>query len=91
MEVQLTPDHEAFIARSVQTGRFSSADEALRAAVELLERRETELQAVRVFVQEGLDDLDAGNCEAFTDENLHELFDGIQSRGRQRLAAERRP
>ena len=91
MEVQLSRDHEAFIARSVQAGRFSSADEALREAVELLERRETELQGIRVFVQEGLDDLDAGNYEDFTDENLRELFDGVESRGRQRLAAGSRP
>ena len=90
MEVQLTRDHEAFIARSVQAGRFASADEALREAVELLERREAELQGVRVFVQEGLDDLDAGNYEDFTDENLRDLFDGVESRGRQRLATQRR-
>ncbi|MGA2714871.1 MAG: type II toxin-antitoxin system ParD family antitoxin [Bryobacteraceae bacterium] len=89
MEVQLTRDHEAFIARSVQAGRFSSADEALREAVELLKRREVELQETRVFVQEGLDDLDAGDYEDLTDENLRELFDGVESRGRQRLASER--
>jgi len=91
VEVQLTRDHEEFIARSVEAGRFASADEALREAVELLERRETELQGIRVFVQEGLDDLDAGNHEDFTDENLRELFDGVVSRGRQRLAAGSRP
>ena len=44
-----------------------------------------------MFVQEGLYDLDAGNYEDFTDENLRDLFDGVESRGRQRLAAERRP
>jgi putative addiction module CopG family antidote len=91
MEVELSPDHEEFIARSVQTGRFASASEALREAVELLERREAEVRGIRVFVQEGLDDLDAGNYEDFTDENLRELFDGVESRGRQRLAAGSRP
>jgi putative addiction module CopG family antidote len=91
MEVQLTRDHEEFIARSVQAGRFSSTDEALREAAELLERRETELQGIRVFVQEGLDDLDAGTYEDFTDENLRDLFDGVESRGRQRLVAGSRP
>jgi len=94
MEVQLTRDHEAFIARVVQTGRFSSPDDALREAVGLLERRETGLQETRVFVQEGLDDLesggDSGGYEDFTDENLRELFDGVVRRGRSRLAAERR-
>jgi antitoxin ParD1/3/4 len=91
MEVHLTQDHEAFIIRSVRNGRFASPDDAVRQAVELLERRESELQGTRVFVQVGIDDLDAGNYEDFTDENLRELFDGVESRGRQRLAAERRP
>jgi len=78
-------------ARSVQAGTFSPADEALREAVELLEQRKTELQGIRGLVKEGLDDLDSGNYEDFTDESLRELFDGIESRGRQRLTAERRP
>jgi hypothetical protein len=52
---------------------FSSADEAFREAVELLKRRETELQELQVFVQEGLGDLDAGDYEEFTDANLREL------------------
>ena len=91
MEVELSPDHEEFIARSVQAGRFASAGEALREAVELLERREAELQGIRVFVQEGLDELDAGNYEDFTDESLRNLFDRVVIRGRQRLAAGSRP
>jgi len=91
MEVQLTRDQEAFIARGVQAGRFSSSDEALREAVELLQRSEAALQQVRAFVGDGLDDLDAGNYEDFTDETLPELFDGVESRGRQRLAAGPRP
>jgi antitoxin ParD1/3/4 len=91
MEVQLTREQEAFIARSVQAGRFSSSDEALREAVELLKRSETELQRVRAFVGDGLSDLDAGNYEDFTDETLRELFDGVENRGRQRLAARPRP
>jgi len=90
MEVQLTRDHEAFIARAVESGRFSSPEDALREAVGLLERREAELQETRAFVREGLDELDAGDCEEFNDENLHELFAGVASRGRERLAAEHR-
>jgi putative addiction module CopG family antidote len=91
MEVNLTQDHEAFIARSVREGRFASPDDAMRQAVELLARQESELQRTRAFVQDGLDDLDSGNYEDFTDENLRGLFSGAESRGRQRLAAERLP
>ena len=91
MEVQLTRDLEAFIEHSVQIGRFSSPSEAVREAVELLARREADLLATREFVAEGLADLDAGAYEEFGDENLHELFEGVASRGRERLAAARRP
>lgn len=91
MEVHLTPDHEAFIARSVRDGRFSSPDDALRHAVELLVRNEAELQNTRAFVQAGLDDLDSGSYEDFTDENLRGLFDGVEGRGRRRLLADQRP
>ena len=87
MEVQFTREHEAFIARSVESGRFSSPDAAVREAVELLARREAELQGTREFVREGLTDLETGEYEEFDDNNLHELFDGVIGRGRQRLAA----
>lgn len=90
MEVQLTGSQEAFINRSVENGRFSSPDDAVREAVDLLARRESELQKLRGFVQEGITDLDTGEYEEFSDENLHELFDGVVARGRERLAAERR-
>jgi putative addiction module CopG family antidote len=40
MEVHLTPDQEAFIRQRISTGRFATADEALQAAVSLLEERE---------------------------------------------------
>ncbi len=90
MEVHLTRELEAFIERSVQSGRFSSPADAVREAVELLARREADLQGVREFVGEGLADLDAGAYEEFSDEDLHELFDGIAARGRERLAGRSR-
>jgi putative addiction module CopG family antidote len=91
MEVQFTREHEAFIIRSVESGRFSSPEAAVREAVELLARSETELQGTREFVREGLTDLETGQYEEFGDDNLHELFDGVISRGRERLAAQRTP
>jgi hypothetical protein len=40
---------------------------------------------LRQLVSEGLADLDAGPYDEFSDENLHDLFDGIAARGRERL------
>ena len=90
MEVRLTERQEAFINRSVESGRFSSPDDAVREAVDLLARRESELRNLRGFVRDGVADLDAGEYEDFTDANLHKLFDGVVARGRERLATERR-
>jgi putative addiction module CopG family antidote len=40
MEVTLTPDQEAFIQHRVSAGVYATADEAVRAAIALLEERE---------------------------------------------------
>jgi putative addiction module CopG family antidote len=85
MEVHLTPEQQAFIEQGVRKGRFASSDDAVREAMTLLEARERE----RAFVREGLDDLEAGRYEEYTDETLHELFDGIKRRGLERLSAEK--
>ena len=47
----------------------------------MLETRERGWPEMRAFVQEGLADLESGECEEFTDENLSELFDGVARRG----------
>ncbi len=85
LEVHLTPEQQAFIEQGLRDGRFASSDDAMREAVTLLEARERE----RAFVREGLDDLDAGRYGDYTDETLHELFDGIKRRGLERLSAEK--
>jgi len=50
-------------------------------AVEMLEARERDVPEMRALVQEGLADLESGEYEEFTDENLSELFDGVARRG----------
>ena len=91
MEVHLTSEQQAFIEKGVRDGRFASSDDAVREAVTLLEARERELAQTRAFVREGMDDLDGGRYEEYTDETLHKLFDGIRRRGLERLAVEQPP
>jgi putative addiction module CopG family antidote len=41
MEVQLSPEQEAFIQQRIRTGRFTTADKAVQEAVALLEEQES--------------------------------------------------
>jgi len=51
--VTIGPHYEKFIAKQIESGRFSSASEAIRAGLRLLEEREIKLNALRRALQEG--------------------------------------
>lgn len=44
---------------------------------------------VYAMVREGVKDLESGNYLEYTDETLHELFDDIRRRGRERWASDK--
>ena len=58
MNVSLTPYLERFVREKVESGRYNSASEVVRASLRLLEEREAEeaakLEALRDAVREGL-------------------------------------
>jgi antitoxin ParD1/3/4 len=51
--VTLGPHFEQFIAEQIAQGRYSSASEAIRAGLRLLEEREAKLTALRQALREG--------------------------------------
>ena len=49
----LTPELTAFIPAKVATGRYRSASEVVRAALRLLDERESEIEKMRTRPDEG--------------------------------------
>ena len=85
MNISLTPELEELVQKKVESGRYSSASEVVRAALRLLEQedelRETRLAAMRAQVREGIEQAERG-----------ELVDGeaAGARVKKRAASKRR-
>jgi antitoxin ParD1/3/4 len=85
MNISLTEELEELVQRKVESGRYTSASEVVRAGLRLLEQedelRETRLAAVRAEVQAGIDQAERG-----------ELVDGEEAMARvkKRAAAKKR-
>jgi len=64
MNVSLTEELEELVQRKVESGRYTSASEVVRAGLRLLEQedelRETRLAAVRAEVRAGIDQAERG-------------------------------
>jgi antitoxin ParD1/3/4 len=70
--VTIGSHYEKFIAKQVEIGRYSSASEAIRAGLRLLEERELKLQALRQALKEGEE-------SGFADYSLDGLIDELDS------------
>jgi antitoxin ParD1/3/4 len=68
--VTLGKHFEEFIARQLKNGRYSSASEAIRAGLRLLEEREVKLDALRRALKEGEE-------SGFTDYSLEGLVEEL--------------
>lgn len=76
--VKLGDRLESYVDELVQKGRYGSRSEVLREGVRLIHERESWLEMVRVQVDEGLADVDAGRVHG-----LDEVFDSLATRYRE--------
>jgi len=91
MEVQLTPDQEAFVRQAIQTGRLHREEEAVQEALALWEERERTRAEILSAVDEAEASLARGEGRIITQQSMRELAGEVKQRGRNRLAAEQPP
>ena len=88
MEVQFTPDQQAFVRQAIETGRVPNEEAAVRQALSLWEERER----IRIEIIADVDVAEAsiarGEGRVITQQSMRELAEEVKQRGRARLAAE---
>ena len=86
MEVNLTPDQQAFVRQAVESGRVHSEQDAVREALSLWEERERRRTEILAAVDTAEVSLAKGDGRVITEKSVQELADSVKSRGRERLA-----
>jgi Arc/MetJ-type ribon-helix-helix transcriptional regulator len=88
MEVQFTPDQEAFVRQAIESGRLRREEDAVKEAFSLWEERERIRTEILAAVDEAESSLAVGEGRAITQESVRELAERVKLQGRARLAAE---
>ena len=86
----LPPDLEQFVLDQLASGKYQSSADVLCDAVRLLRERERRLTELRSEIDQGIKQLETGDCvELESDAALEAFFDDAEARGRQRVASDR--
>lgn len=90
MNVSLTPELEAFVHDKVASGRYTSASEVVRESLRLLEDEDRSkgqrLEALKMEIQKGLDDMKSGRFVSLeTEEDYANLASEIKAEGLRRF------
>ncbi len=88
MEVQLTPDQQAFAQQAIKTGRLHHEDEAVREALALWESRERTRSEILAMVDSAETSLAQGAGRMITEQSMIELANEVKQRGRARFSDE---
>lgn len=88
MEVQFTPDQQAFVRQAIETGRVPNEEAAVRQALSLWEERERIRLEIIAAVDVAEASIAGGEGRVITQQSMRELAEEVKQRGRARLAAE---
>ena len=77
MSYQISPDIEARLQAQISTGRFSSEEEVLREALDVLEKRQRGLEELQALVSEAEADVIAGRIGTF---DVEKTLDAVRLR-----------
>ena len=62
----------------IEAGMYSSADEVLENALDLLDQKDVAVAMAKDLVQEGIDDIENGRYKTYSSENRDELLEDIK-------------
>lgn len=88
MDVQLSPDQEAFVRLGIESGRFQSAEEAVKEALSLWEERERRRAELLAALEASEAAIARGEGIEITEQSMRELANRVKERGMARLQAE---
>jgi Arc/MetJ-type ribon-helix-helix transcriptional regulator len=92
MEVQFTPDQEAFVREAIQSGRLRREEDAVKEALSLWEERERRRLEILIAVDKAEASLARGEGRSVTTpEEARQLAEDFKRRGMVRLHAEQHP
>lgn len=83
MEVELTPDQEAFIQKAVASGRFATAEAAVQDAMARWEERERRRFEILAALEEAEADLHSGRFADYSDVSLPNLAEELKREARE--------
>jgi len=73
MDVQLTPDQEAFARKAIESGRLACEEDAVREALSLWEERERSRMEILLSLDEAEADMEAGRFRVGTPQLAEDL------------------
>ena len=82
MEVRLTPEQEALVRQLVASGRYGTAEDAVKEALARLEEDERERAELVASFEQAEADLDAGLGTIVTEENHREFAEELKREAR---------